>query len=448
MGKNEGEKQLTAAYYYSYVRYIMNFYTLYTEEREGGAPGFFPHAVEALIEETKRFTEAGCDFEELCALRESQLSVLNFLIKIGDWLQIHRYAMFRTGRRLGQVEASALLPPGDAADILMNFIMEGENPLEINQRIQSVIGELPVRFTKNKFYSVIEDSLKPYLKRDRSDLDKMMGRIRDAAALDFVKDGGSAKALPSGWFPDGFLEEISEMVQEFERCDYQRLTLEHYGQMESRLSDIDRRTTDMTDQMLQLTELLNDLMVMVLSSRWAEELPLHSELRQSLLSVNVSLEQSTEIAEEQLFGALEGRQEYFWANYLKYLGRGEGSSDRASSSGRESSEACFVVEQLLSGSFAAPLFREKEPSDVAEAGMEEVLTELFGELEQRLKRAPRFTGRAVMAGVLSVLPVWFNSLEEVESYIKDSFSLCLDMAEKEACFNRLEQIMVVQNALV
>ncbi len=47
-----------------------------------------------------------------------------------------------------------------------------------------------------------------------------------------------------------------------------------------------------------------------------------------------------------------------------------------------------------------------------------------------------------MAKVLSEIPVWFNSLEEIESYIKDSLALCMDTAEKEACMINLKQIMV------
>ena len=52
-----------------------------------------------------------------------------------------------------------------------------------------------------------------------------------------------------------------------------------------------------------------------------------------------------------------------------------------------------------------------------------------------------------MAKVLSEIPVWFNSLEEIESYIKDSLALCMDTAEKEACMINLKQIMVEGKAL-
>ena len=187
-------------------------------------------------------------------------------------------------------------------------------------------------------------------------------------------------------------------------------------------------------------------MVMVLASDYAEELPIREELRRALNTV-ARPEEGTGFKEEELFAPLEGRQEYFWSRYLKYLGREDGSPAVSDQAEERTENACFITEQLLSGSFAVRLSREEAGGLVTEAQMEEELTKLFTELEQRLKRASRFTGRAVMASVLASLPVWFNSLEEVESYIKDSFSLCLDKAEKEACLAGLEP-MVVEHALV
>lgn len=446
MGKVEGEKQLGAAYYYSYVRYIMNFYTVFSEKEEAEAAFRFPEHEKELLRATDRFLEECCEFGELYDLKKKQLSVLDFLMKTSEWLQIHGYALQRAGRRLGEVEAPRTLAPESAADDLMLYIMEGENPLEVNQRIQDVLRELPVSFTKNKFYSVIEDSLKPYLKRSGSDFSDMLQRIRDAAALEFVRTGESSITLPKGWLPDGFLSELAGFVPQAERCDYKNLNLEAYRQMNGRLEQLEESVAGMLEQMIQLSGLLNDLMVMVLASDYAEELPIREELRRTLNTV-ARPEEGNGFKEEELFAPLEGRQEYFWSRYLKYLGREDGSPAASDQAEERTENACFITEQLLSGSFDVRLSREEAGGLVTEAQMEEELTKLFTELEQRLKRASRFTGRAVMASVLASLPVWFNSLEEVESYIKDSFSLCLDKAEKEACLAGLEP-MVVEHALV
>ena len=106
------------------------------------------------------------------------------------------------------------------------------------------------------------------------------------------------------------------------------------------------------------------------------------------------------------------------------------------------------MDRLLSGSFAASLKREPDGGKVTEQVFSSSLETLFTQLETRLKRTCKVTSRAVMAKVLSEIPVWFNSLEEIESYIKDSLALCMDTTEKEACMINLKQIMVEGNALV
>ncbi|MDR1550895.1 MAG: hypothetical protein LBT06_20235, partial [Hungatella sp.] len=56
--------------------------------------------------------------------------------------------------------------------------------------------------------------------------------------------------------------------------------------------------------------------------------------------------------------------------------------------------------------------------------------------------------RAIMAKVLSDLPVYFNSIEEIQAYIEGSLKSCLDEAEKETCKELLEELMDDENKLV
>ena len=56
--------------------------------------------------------------------------------------------------------------------------------------------------------------------------------------------------------------------------------------------------------------------------------------------------------------------------------------------------------------------------------------------------------RAVMAKILSDLPVYFNSIDEIQNYIRGSFESCTDEAEKETCKELLEELMNYENNLV
>ncbi len=53
-----------------------------------------------------------------------------------------------------------------------------------------------------------------------------------------------------------------------------------------------------------------------------------------------------------------------------------------------------------------------------------------------------------MAKVLSDLPVYFNSIDEIKAYIEGSLKSCLDEAEKETCKELLEELMDDENKLV
>ena len=90
-----------------------------------------------------------------------------------------------------------------------------------------------------------------------------------------------------------------------------------------------------------------------------------------------------------------------------------------------------------------PLHRtdRKEAGAVEEAELKIELEKFFAELEDSWKGQPRVLVRAVMAKILSILPVFFNSLEETQVYIKNSLESCTDICEKESCMKLIRALM-------
>ena len=72
----------------------------------------------------------------------------------------------------------------------------------------------------------------------------------------------------------------------------------------------------------------------------------------------------------------------------------------------------------------------------------------FKELEEVFAGSSKQVVRAIMAKVLSDLPVYFGSMDEIQSYITGSLTSCLDEAEKETCKELLEELMDDENKLV
>lgn len=441
MGSIDKKKLLSAAYYYSCTRFTLNLFSLIEDMSAAPPSDFMKQYAKKLTEHTGAYLEGETDF---CAMEELRGEILGHLDQVMQYLNcfsIHGYALDRVKEKLFGSGASEISPDALAGEV-MDFVMDGGNDLEINRRVQTVVGELPVRFTKRKFYSVIEESLKSYCGRDRRDLDRMTYNIRSAAALPILEKPGMGEGeifLP--------FQEIHDVALELERCDYLSLTREEYEKLSDRFETMNDKLSFLLGQLVCLPELINDLYVMERALSYAQESSYHSTLEKTLRHV-LELFQNGGFSEEgdngdadTLFQPLEGKQEYYWEQYMKYLGKKRAPADSCD-------EELFVVLQLLSGSFGATLKYEPDFTKVTEQILAQSLSALFTDLEARLKRTAKFTSRAVMAKVLSEIPVWFNSLEEIETYIKDSLALCLDTSEKNACMANLKRIVVEGNALV
>ena len=61
---------------------------------------------------------------------------------------------------------------------------------------------------------------------------------------------------------------------------------------------------------------------------------------------------------------------------------------------------------------------------------------------------PRAVLRGLMARILSSLPVFFNSIEEVEEYIQNSLAACTDADEKIVSMELIREIMVDENEIL
>ena len=182
MGSFDKKKLLSAAHYYSYTRFTLNLFSLFEDMEEAVPSAFLREFAVRLTDKAENFLKGE---EECSALEEMREQALGLLDRVSNYLDcycIHEYVMDRVERKLFPEEPVRIVPEA-LADSLMDFIMDGENNLDTNRRIQTIVGELPVRFTKSKFYSVIEESLRPYKGREKRDLERMIDKIRSAAAL-------------------------------------------------------------------------------------------------------------------------------------------------------------------------------------------------------------------------------------------------------------------------
>ncbi|MFR6350298.1 MAG: hypothetical protein ACLUN9_26915, partial [Enterocloster aldenensis] len=142
-----------------------------------------------------------------------------------------------------------------------------------------------------------------------------------------------------------------------------------------------------------------------------------------------------------LLNRLEGRQEAYFEQWMEDgLSSGE-LKDIKSQEGEASK--LYKVEMLLSGSSFMSL-EPAGPGDgeiVDQAGLTEAANRFFEEFSAAFEGQPRLLVRAVMAKVLSSLPVFFQSLDEVQEYIRNSLVSCTDYMEKAITMKLITDMM-------
>lgn len=437
------KKQMTAAYQYSYVRLVLNYYTLLETVAEEAPQtqqmADYLKRLNSLIGECISGKEVN---EDLLSLRKDMTHEVEILTSYADCFQIFEYILNRMERKF---ISSGKTNDGDEAFLkrLMGFITDTSDSAVMNGRIKQVMGQLPVRLTKQKFYSLLMEGLSVYLGSPRENLRDMMYTLRTESMV----------SLPEGM--EAGHKEIYEILQQFKRMDYRDMTFDSFEEASAKLSYASQVLTDESGFYVMLQDVINDLCVLMFAKQDAVIDVSEEEFYRSVISgIQVKLDQEDFTLGEDEFldqlTQLEGRQEAYYERYLKVEVLNEESAD----------DGDYIrsmnVDRLLSGSsFAELIIKEgretisgEESAIVDKSYLDQQAEAYIQELEELFADAPKPVVRAVMAKVLSDLPVYFNSIDEIQEYVRGSLSSCLDRAEKETCMELVEELMDYENKLV
>lgn len=440
------KKQMTAAYQYSYVRLVLNYYTLLETVAEE-APGSqdmaaYLRRLNGLMGDYISGSEAEKD---LLALRKDITHEVEILTSFADCFQIYEYILNRLERKFTPTGKTSA---GEDVFLkkLLEFITGTSDSAVMNGRIKQVIGQLPVRLTKQKFYSLLMEGLSVYIGSPRENLRDMMYTLRTESMV----------SLPDG-MEDGH-KEIYEILQQFKHTDYRNMTFQGYEEAAAKLTYASQVLTDESGYYVMIQDLINDLCVLMYARPDAvidvsEEAFYRSVLSRILTNFN---QEDFSVTEEEFLEQLtqlEGRQEVYYERYLKV----EVIKEDEQSPDDPDYIRSMNVDRLLSGSsFAELMIPGKEkgrlPGDgnavVDKAFLDQEAEAYIHELDALFADAPKPVVRAVMAKILSDLPVYFNSIDEIQEYMKGSLGSCLDQTEKETCMELLEELMDYENKLV
>jgi len=322
---------------------------------------------------------------------------------------------------------------------LVSMIFADEDRLVMNEHIRSMLSQLPVRMTKNRFYDMLKESLSIYEGSEESTVEDFIYMLRSAAGI---------------YKPDHMEEDfpqLMEAVKRLENADYQNLSESDYKELEIVLSDVTSRLQVETESYYALEEAVNALYSVLLNEVYAskEAVATGNLLNGIVKEITMLLQekQFISIPEDLVdeFSVAEGKLE----QYLECVTEDEAMSDLIKKDHKDLAQAlmlthhleCLVLSQsLVSNSLFIDLDKQWNGKTVDKSFLEKRWCELVDEFSNVLSEGNKLMNRARIAATLREMPVLFSNTTEIRDYMRNSLASCRDVAERVASVSLLKQL--------
>lgn len=428
----------------AYLRMALNYYTfseIYYELNKDKKEVIFEEvtALQKLINGIILSNEM--DYEaaeaEIIKLRNSIIGKMEVLTAFTDRIQIYEYILNRVEFRFNESEFDDEYYKNNFERDILNYVVNDRDNAVINMKLAMVMGELPMRLSKNKFFDVINQSFSVYKESEKLSINDFAYRIRTAGAI--YSPEGMNKYFP---LLNGYLNDFSSV-------DYNTITEEQFNLMRDKMDDAGALATEYADAFVMLTEVINDVYSMILCRDALydsnETAKLVDIISQSYSVVQGDNEPDLEWAEK--FVDFEGLQE----SIGNMIFTPESTMDEILNINRSVIEHLNATEdfvrlnkisRLQSTSTFAPLEDDEAMKEIAdEKYIADVVEGLVKDFAEVFENCTRYYRRAVMAAVISNLPAYFNNLDEFKAYVHVALSQCNDDSERKACMTLINMMI-------
>lgn len=426
MSVHDIKKQLTAAWGYSSNRLALNdfaFYELWVQEEIPGEIEGLWKELQALM---RRFLEGESPVEEIRRLRMQTGGQMERLAAYTDALEIYEHMINRLEARfhdMGDGETDE-----ERIQWLLRYIMRDQDSVTVNQRIQQVMGQLPVRLTKQKFFSYLREAVSIYVGGARDSADKLFYMLETAALL----------KRPQGL--EGSYERLGDCLRKLEAQDFSNVSAEDWERLEKLIKEAGMLAEDYMVMLTLVAEMVNDLLVAAMTRRRIGKAAGEESCGRVLQAVWDGFNRGgRETLSDELLKPLEGKQEEWYERWDACCA----PMDRLEQECAQDMDAELLrqISLLVSNSTFAPLeHSEPDLTPVSREEAEERAARLENQLSASWKGRHRLFVRAVMAKLLCSLPVFFGSISQVQEYITGCLESCTDEAEKGISMNLIRAI--------
>ncbi len=433
----------------SFLKLSMNFYTfseIYCELDNDNKVRLADDIAVLIDLIGKIVNDVGFDDSDkmrISRLRESVATGTETLTAFVDRFEVCEYMLNRVEYRFYPCKYDMQYYNTDFEKDILAYITRDRDNALINTRISLMSEQLPMRLSSNKFFDILMNSLSLYKGSDKLSLYDFEYMIRTTGLLKDTDD----EAFPL----------LTEAYARFADSTFETLDKEQYDELRKKLDEVTEYTEKTSDAYVIIAEVINDLYTVILTDDKTAEyenaseksIKVHEGLKKMILLARNSICEDKPHAEgtSDAFSEFEGMQEEL--NYsitspenaldeimdihtddIKKLGFEEDFKDLT------------IIKKLQSTStFARLTTDETFLNKVDETDVDKVLEGLKTDFTELFKDKPRLFKRAVMAGVIGNLPVFFGSLEEFKEYVHITLLQCNDEAERCGCMASVRMII-------
>jgi hypothetical protein len=437
------DKYTETAYQYAMHRMALQYYTLYETVQEyhdnnKEAEDILERLHECVSSMLKE--DGSLTTEKVGSLRSEIIGRMRVLTAYTDILQIYEYVLNRVEPKFNS-ELKDFPDLGIFLNRLNTYIYAVKDNVVINERIKDVIGQLPVRMTKSKFYEYVSNSFDLYKKADEEALESFVYMLRSCSMLD----------KPEGM--DRYFASYRELAESLSKVEYDKLTKEEYDAVSDRLAAAAEEIRGIIDLYLSIQEIVNDLYIVSLTFGNISEKKSNiiATLKEILSRLNsMFLDGADGEIPDDLTGRLaitEGHQESLLAEcHLLEASYDEMVSTHQETIASEGKQEIFdtfpQIARLMSSSVFAELTDSALSAPVTAESLSKAKETMLSEYAELFGQNTKLVNRAVMAASLNKMPVVFNTAQELTDYIQQSLLQCRDEYERKAALNILDSIML------
>lgn len=248
---------------------------------------------------------------------------------------------------------------------------------------------------------------------------------------------------------NGFFTDMHDIYVTLDKADYKNIDSAEYTRLKGALDIATEKMSNAADIYVLLAQIVNDLYTIILSENNtvgdSTEVMTSKDIIKKSRAVFEEEEDLDEIA--ALFEAFEGKQEHILetitaADFATQYATGNLKDELTKLAIDEMYADLEVIQKLQSGSDFVDITPKEYFDEIPDDSYADMTAERFiKELDELFASKEVSVRRAVMAAVLSMLPVFFNNTEEIQDYINSSLIQCSDEAEKKAVVEVIKMIV-------